>query len=309
MNRRRSDYDVTNRIQVTDWQAVCSEVERLFLLSHPRASFAPIGAAFADLNQLYSGDYPGYLECETPYHNLQHALDVTLTMARLLDGYRLENSQQVLATEECSAALIAALFHDSGYIRKSADHSHRHGAEYTRTHVSRSRGFIRQYLDAGPLAKQADMAATIISFTGHERPRQGSKLSTIQTLLGCMLGTADLITQMADRCYLEKCRDRLYPEFEIAGLAGEQAAAKYNGVAYSSVDDMLRKSPAFYSTIRLRLDEELQSVYRFAACHFGGTNLYLEAMERNHAYLRRVVGQDPAETLRRDLPADSITGN
>ena len=32
------------------------------------------------------------------------------------------------------------------------------------------------------------------------------------------MATADLLAQMADRCYLEKCRDLLYPEFELAGL-------------------------------------------------------------------------------------------
>ena len=37
--------------------------------------------------------------------------------------------------------------------------------------------------------------------------------------LGHLLGTADLIAQMADRCYLEKCRDRLYPEFVLGGIA------------------------------------------------------------------------------------------
>ena len=37
--------------------------------------------------------------------------------------------------------------------------------------------------------------------------------------LGHLLGTADMIAQMADRCYLEKCRDRLYPEFVLGGVA------------------------------------------------------------------------------------------
>ena len=37
--------------------------------------------------------------------------------------------------------------------------------------------------------------------------------------VGHLLGTADMIAQMADRCYLEKCRDRLYAEFVLGGVA------------------------------------------------------------------------------------------
>ena len=36
-------------------------------------------------------------------------------------------------------------------------------------------------------------------------------------MVGHLLGTADMIAQIADRCYLEKCRDRLYAEFVLGG--------------------------------------------------------------------------------------------
>jgi hypothetical protein len=48
--------------------------------------------------------------------------------------------------------------------------------------------------------------------------------------LGNMLGTADIIAQMADRCYLEKCRDRLFPEFVAGGLASVAGVAILIGV-------------------------------------------------------------------------------
>ena len=38
-------------------------------------------------------------------------------------------------------------------------------------------------------------------------------------LIGHILGTADLNAKMSDRCYLEKCLDRLYPKFVLDGLA------------------------------------------------------------------------------------------
>ena len=37
--------------------------------------------------------------------------------------------------------------------------------------------------------------------------------------LGFMIASSDLMVQTADRCYLEKCRDRLYPEFVLGGVA------------------------------------------------------------------------------------------
>ena len=58
------------------------------------------------------------------------------------------------------------------------------------------------------------------------------------------LGTADMLAQMADRCYLEKCRDRLYAEFVLGGIATTRSR---DGVAtmYGSGLDLLRKTPGF----------------------------------------------------------------
>ena len=39
--------------------------------------------------------------------------------------------------------------------------------------------------------------------------------------LGSLLGTADLMAQLADVDYLRKCRDHLYEEFELGGIARE----------------------------------------------------------------------------------------
>ena len=60
-----------------------------------------------------------------------------------------------------------------------------------------------------------------------------------------MLGTADMITQLADRCYLEKCRDRLYPEFVLGGVALPIGSNGYAEVKYASGLDLLRQTPAF----------------------------------------------------------------
>ena len=47
--------------------------------------------------------------------------------------------------------LVTSLFHDSGYIRETADHDHRNGAEFTLYHVTRSARFHRALpADRGP---------------------------------------------------------------------------------------------------------------------------------------------------------------
>ena len=72
---------------------------------------------------------------------------------------------------------------------------------------------IRSYYDVA-------VASMIVHYTGYELDLDTIELDDPRdTLCGHLLGTADLIAQMADRCYLEKCRDRLYKEFVLGGVA------------------------------------------------------------------------------------------
>src|SRR6266576_2692685 len=78
---RRNDHDVTDSIRTTDPVAVGREVVRLFRALYGRAR------AFRDIGGLYRGEHRSYLPCDTEYHDIQHVLEVTLAMARLMDGY------------------------------------------------------------------------------------------------------------------------------------------------------------------------------------------------------------------------------
>ena len=95
------------------------------------------------------------------------------------------------------------------------------------------------------------VSTRIVHFTGYE-----IKLSQIHLAdsrdrkCGHLLGTADLIAQMADRCYLEKCRDRLYPEFVLGGVAAAPASDGTMQVRYSSGLDLLRQTPSFVRETR-----------------------------------------------------------
>src|SRR6266850_2571814 len=100
-----------------------------------------------------------------------------------------------------------------------------HNLQHTLKHVTRGARFLAEYLTKLGLAKLAPAASRVIHFTGYERPALKIRVpNPTFRLLGNMLGTADIIAQMADRCYLEKCRDRLFLEFVEGGLAARDKA-------------------------------------------------------------------------------------
>jgi hypothetical protein len=115
-----------------------------------------------------------------------------------------------------------------------------------------------------------------------------------------MLGSADLIGQMADRIYLEKCRDFLYEEFVLAGIAQRENADGSIEIHYASAADLLAKTPGFYENVaKKRLDRLFGGLHEIVATHFGGTNPYRERIERNIAYLKEVLARGEFERLRR----------
>ena len=83
MQYRRSDYDVTNTVQVSSVAAVKRAVEDLYSQTWPTGPLEKLSTAFADFERLFGGQFPRYLGCDTVYHDVQHTLDDTLAMARL----------------------------------------------------------------------------------------------------------------------------------------------------------------------------------------------------------------------------------
>lgn len=306
MQYRRNDYDVTNSVQVSSPEAVRRAVRELYAQMWPYFLFDRLDTAFHDFARLFKGEYPGYFGCDTVYHDTQHSLDGTLAAARLCVAYdRTQRSEDRIGPERAMLCVICALFHDSGYIRSIDDDKHRNGAEMTRHHVSRSAQFLAQYLRTIDLAEWIPIATQIVHFTGYEKRFDQIHLdSALDRTTGHLLGTADLIAQMSDRCYLEKCRDRLYPEFILGGIAvSKDATTGATNVTYSSGLDVLRRTPQFVDGIhRSHLDGEFGSLYRNLNALFDGQNPYVEAIERNMNYLQEVLRTERWPMLRRDPP-------
>jgi hypothetical protein len=263
-----------------------------------------LSRAVGDFERLFNGEMTGYAGVDTVYHDLQHTLDDTLAMARLLAGYdRSHAPEQRMGPDRAAMGLVVALFHDAGYIRQTDDTTHRNGAEFTRTHVGRSAQFLARYLPTIGMAEWVPVATQVVHFTGYELKFEQIRLDDPRDRkVGHLLGTADMTAQMADRCYLEKCRDRLYPEFVLGGIAVSSGAAGLK-VVYGSGLDVLRQTPEFAAeTMRTRLDGEFGGAYRYFDVVFGGRNPYMEAIERNLEYLRVVLQSKRWSMLRREPP-------
>ena len=305
---RRNDYDVTDTIRTTDPKAVSAEVERIYrgLYASPPTR---LQRAFRDAAKLYRGEHPEYLPCDTEYHDLQHVLDVTLAMARLMDGYQRggRGSEKSLPRDVFVIGILAALFHDFGYLRRRNDRRHRFGAEYTLIHVSRGAAYLRGYARSLGLHELARAGSILVHYTGYERAAESIRIADpLLRRVGQMLGTADIIAQMSDRCYLEKCRDRLYPEFVLGGLA----VRKGNGRKlpnFTSSEDLLHKTPEFYQHAQRRLDVQLARAYEYAAVHFGGRNPYLEEMQKNVRHAQELAKSESMDRLRRSPPSTLVS--
>jgi hypothetical protein len=301
---RRNDYDVSNTVQVSSAPAVCEAVEVLFHATWPGAEFQRIAQAFEDFDKLFSGRMPGFHGVDTVYHDRQHTLDMTLAMARLLAGHEHAHAEGArFEAERATMGIVTSLFHDSGYIRETSDHEHRNGAEFTLYHVTRSARFLARYLPTLGMQDWVPVATRIVHFTGYEVQFDQIHLADpLDRKVGHLLGTADMIAQMADRCYLEKCRDRLYPEFVLGGVAASDSPGALR-IRYGSGLELLRQTPQFFEDVRARrLEGEFGRAYRYLEPLFAGRNPYMEAIQQNLEYLTQILRSESWPLLRRNPP-------
>ncbi len=312
MRTRRSSYDITNDVKLTHTDKVCKAVCAVFSDTFTQFDETIIKKAFEDCEYLFEGQYPGYLPCDTLYHDKQHTMDTTLAVARLINGHeRSVAKSERLGAERAVIAIITALYHDSGYSRHEQDHLHSNGAEYTSVHVSRSADFLKHYLHKVNLGKYTQIVTDMVHYTGYEIAIEHIHLPDEKWhMIGCLLGTADLIAQLSDRCYLEKCRDRLYPELVLGGLTVELDEQGNEKIIYQSGEDLLCKTPDFYANeVEDRLNVQFNKVYNFEIAHFDGERPYVHGLGQNQARLKKILKANDFSMLRRIPPENYGTKN
>jgi hypothetical protein len=290
-------------IDMNDPKGVLEEVKNILGMMFQGPSCQVIEQAFADTVRLFNGGYPGYRRCTTPYHDLKHATDTMLAMARLVHGAILAGCS--FTEPQVTLGVMCALMHDTGYIQKEED-TEGTGAKYTGSDTIRSIEFMKSYLADSGLMKEefAPYADILICASLETRVAELSFPSQTVEILCKLLGTADLMGQMADRIYLEKLL-HLYEEFLEAEVAG-----------YTDELDLLKKTKDFYEMVKERLRGEFDGVCDYVQHHFRehwgiDKNLYIEAIESNIGYLTYILEnheRNYRDHLRRDNVMRRVKG-
>jgi hypothetical protein len=266
------------------WPLAAEIVERV----RPGHDLAAVKQVYDDMVALFAGDLPGYQKVRTPYHNLAHTLGTFLCSARLLHGAALAGLAPT--AEDIDCALIAALFHDSGYALREDEAVEGSGAQFTAIHVDRGVEFMRRRMAHLPEQRLLALECAIRCTDPRQLPARAACECGQPQLAGFIVGTADIVSQMADREYLEKLLF-LYYEFLEAGMAH-----------YESVHGLLEGTLDFYQLTRKRVYEDLDGIADWLRLHFldwlgVDRNLYLESLERNMAYLTEVLRHGEDERL------------
>lgn len=297
--------DITGTVNLEDSRAVADACVTVLAARYgaPAIDARLLAAAFENVRRAYWGLDPDYLPCDTPYHDLRHAFDTALLTARLLDGYEAAHAhagRPGLGPAVATLAVLLGLMHDTGFLRR-VDEPPGPGARLLADHEARSVLFAQRYLAQTPHAAWADRAVLIESTSFGRDPDAAARGHPPPYLtVAQILGTADLLAQLADRDYLEKCYHHLYAEFVVAGLARPPDQPADRDYAYDSPADLLRSTPAFIAqVVRPRLDHDFARCHAYLASHFGGNDPYMASIASNLQHLDAMIARDDFSRLRR----------
>lgn len=242
--------------------------------------------------ECFTGKYKDYQPIDARYHDLEHTLQGTLCMMRLLQGRHFAGAQPAMTQRVFQLGLLAILFHDTGYLKKKGDDQGT-GAKYTATHVMRSAEFAAEFLgEKGFSATDIRAVQNMIQCTGVNTVVSAIPFQNeLEKITGYALATSDLLGQMAADDYVEKL-PILFEEFvEAAAFVG----AENNYFAtFKSAQDLMKKTPAFWEKFVLpKLNGDFGGLYRFLGEPYpDGPNEYVERIEANMEKLRRsIAGQ------------------
>ncbi len=237
---------------------------------------------YEDTRALFEGRYPGYRASNTKYHDFPHTVSVVLATARLLHGCLIDGF--TVSTRRGLLTLIAAFFHDVGLIQTEDDRNGS-GAKYTVGHEERSVDFLHGYLADKDFSEEEILETglfircTILDLPPSQIPFSSAEARTC----GHVVGSADLLAQMADRLYLEKLLF-LFKEFQEARLPG-----------FATELELLHKTKDFYEIVaKKRLNGDLGGVCSHMRSHFRqwmgiDANMYQDAIDNNIAYLETLI--------------------
>jgi hypothetical protein len=237
--------------------------------------------------ECFTGNYHDYQPVDAHYHDLEHTLQGTLCMTRILLGRHGAGAEPVISRRCFELAVIAILLHDSGYLKKRDDVMGT-GAKYTVIHVDRSADFAAELLSEKGY-RPADISAVqhMIKCTGINAHLEAIPFQTEEErIAGYALATGDLLGQMAAEDYVDKL-PVLYSEF---AEAAQFTKDRHQFVAsFSSADDLIDRTPRFWENFVLaKLKTDFLGLYRYLNKPYpDGPNWYINKIEANMDRLRK----------------------
>ena len=274
-------------VDTKDPSAVAREVQAAYQSMFPQGGPAFVPTAFDWVQECFAGRYRDFQASDARYHDLEHTLQGTLCMVRVLQGRHQAGGRPAIQQRTFEQGLLAILFHDTGYLKKQADDDGT-GAKYTLTHVARSVNFAEQFFgERGVPIAEIRSIQNMIRCTGvHVDLSRIPFQSEVEKVVGFALGTGDLLGQMSADDYIEKL-PILYSEFE-------ESARFYEGkmvgtLTFSSAADLLRRTPEFWDNYVLRkLDGDFWGLYKFLNQPYpNGPSAYLLKIAANLDRLRK----------------------
>jgi hypothetical protein len=231
--------------------------------------------------KLYNGRFEGYQRCDTHYHNLKHIFDVVCPYVHIVDGWNNAKQKPLISFHFFELGTIAALLHDTGYIKEAGDDEGT-GGKYTFKHIGRSVIFAEHFLSSMNFKSQEiNSICNMILCTGVVDKKIIFSCDE-ERICGYALGTADLIGQLSDDNYPERI-PVLYDEFrEGYNYEGVERLKTKGTIIYGSAGDLLKSTPSFYDNIVKKRFKILGSLDRFIKYHWPDMNdYYKKAIEKN----------------------------
>jgi len=260
------------------------EILRVSQIVNPSIDISLIEEAHHDLCSYYSGDHPQFRKSTLPYHNLRHTKMVVLAAIRLFHGLHCNHVE--ITANTYLKGLLAAYFHDTGMLLCENDTAES-GTEYIAEHEQRSINFLYRYAQEKNLPEEIPRdCAIIINYTDLKKdPATFEYHSHEIQLAGQVVGSSDILAQMADRYYLE-CLPLLYNEQKEGGVNSHESAL-----------ELMEKTAEFYYEVVLKrlvvtFSHTSQAMrYHFRERYQIDRNLYIDNINKNIKYLNKIVEQ------------------
>jgi len=258
------------------------EILKLARIIQPLVDIQLITRIHRDITSIFSGTFPGFRDSNPTYHNLRHTRQVALASVRMLHGLWCEGRS--FSAETLIQGLLSAYFHDTGMLLGDGDTA-KTGSKYFRGHEERSVTFVKRYIETSRLpAAYGENCAAIIRCTDLNCDLEQYSFPNEEiTLAGQVVGSADILAQMADRYYLER----------LPLLFQEQKDGKEH--QYNSPIELMERTTQFYhTTVTRRLRGTFANVSHAMQSHFReyrqiDEDLYSRSIEKNITYLETII--------------------